>query len=85
MLERYKFEDVPDPQGDSCAFTAEVKYGCICGPAFESEGQRWQPVNPSCVVHTLTADRKYIAEFRYGRNSRTVGVLHGRGGSRNSF
>ena len=81
--ERYDYQE-PDPQ-PATAFTPEVKYACICGPAFESEGQRWQPVNPSCVVHTLTADRKYIAEFRYGRNSRTVGVLHGRGGSRNTF
>ena len=86
MRERYDYQE-PEPQ-PATAFVPIVKDECICrreGIVIEGIEYAGRLTSPSCTIHTLTADRKYIAEFRYGGNSRTVGVVHGRGGSRNSF
>lgn len=83
IRERYPYEE-PDEQPQS-AFIPIVKDECICRrediviDGIEYVGRI---TSPSCTIHTLTADRKYVAEFRFGKHSREVGVVHSRGVNR---
>ena len=80
--ERYDYDEFePVIRSD---FVPMVKHGCICA-ILEINGYRCKARQLSCMVCNRSAEASYVAQFKFGKNQRTPGVPHGRGGSRNSF